>query len=153
MTAKIISIAALVAAVGISHSASSDDVTESLLQVKSSGNIPYVSGGVGLDERSRLTAMSHDDNLRLSFAMQDGRYLSGADDVKDNKGEEMLAAKSDGPLFFAKLPAGNYTVEATSMGQTLTRTVNVPARGQTSVYFVWNHGVTVDSHSTSESMT
>src|SRR5262245_35812167 len=136
MTAKIISIVALVAAVGISHSASSDDATESLLQVKSSGNIPYVSGGIGLDERSRLTAMSHDDNLRLRFAMQDGRYLSGADvDVKDNKGEEMLAAKSDGPLFFAKLPAGNYTVEATSMGQTLTRTVNVPARGQTSVYF------------------
>ncbi len=141
MRAKIILITAVVAAVGISRIASSDDSSENLLQVKSSGNVLYLSGGVGVDERNSLIAMSHDDNLRLSFAMQDGHYLGGADvDVRDHKGEEILKANSDGPLFFAKLPAGHYTVEATTMGQTLTRTVNVPARGQTSVYFVWKHG-------------
>jgi hypothetical protein len=141
MNAKIFSIAALVAAIGIPRLASSNDSSGNLLQVKSSGNVPYVSGGVGLDERNSLIALSHDDNLRLSFAMQDGHYLGGADvDVKDTNGEEILDAASDGPLFFAKLPAGHYTVEATSMGQTLTRTVNVPARGQTSVYFVWKKG-------------
>ena len=141
MNARIISMAALVIAAATASPASSNDANEPLLQVKSFGNVPYVSGGVGSDERDRLIAMSHDDNLRLSFAMQDGHYLGSAEvDVKNNKGEEVLEATSDGPLFFAKLPAGSYTIEATTMGQTHTRTVNVPSHGQTAIYFVWKHG-------------
>ena len=141
MKSKIIFMAALLCAMEITHSASSADAAERLLQVKSFGNIPYVSGGVGSDERDRLIAMSHDDNLRLSFALQDGDYLGGAEvNIKDNKGQEILETEADGPLFFAKLPAGNYTVQATTMGRTLTRTVNIPARGQMPIYFVWEGG-------------
>ena len=85
MKTKIIFMAALLCAMEITHSASSADAAERLLQVKSFGNIPYVSGGVGSDERDRLIAMSQDDNLRLSFALQDGDFLGCAVvNIKDN---------------------------------------------------------------------
>lgn len=138
MKTRIISMAALLFVMGIARSASSADGTERLLQEKSFGNIPYNSGGVGSEERDRLNALSHDDNLRLSFALAKGEYLGGADvKIEDNKGQEILEAEADGPLFFAKLPAGKYTVQATTMGRTLTRTVNISARRQTPIYFVW----------------
>jgi hypothetical protein len=123
---------------GISATAIGATALAPPLQVKTFGNIPYVSGGVGSDERDRLIAMSRDDNLRLSFALQDGDYLGGAKvDIKDDKGKAILDARANGPLFFAKLPAGNYTVEATTMNQTLTHTVNIPAKGESPVYFTW----------------
>ena len=138
MNTKFISKAALLFAMGSALLASPADATERILQVKSFGNIPYVSGGVGSEERARLNAMSHDENLRLSFALPDGEYLGGAEvKIEDNKSQEILEAEADGPLFFAKLPAGKYTVQATTMGRTLTRTVNISAREQTPIYFVW----------------
>ena len=112
--------------------------TATPLQVETLGNVAYISGGVGSDERDRLIAMSHNDNLRLSFALPDGEFLGGAQvNIKDNDGNEILEAPANGPLFFAKLPVGNYTVEATTMGRTLARTVTVPAKGQEPVYFIW----------------
>jgi hypothetical protein len=112
--------------------------TESQLQVKTDKGIPYVSGGFGVDERENLRAMSKGDNLELSFALQNKDYLGGAAiAIKDRNGKEILEAVSDGPLFFAKLPAGTYTVEATAMGKTLEQVAHVPAKGQTQIHFAW----------------
>ena len=62
-------------------------------------NIPYVSGGVGVEERDRLKSMATDDNLALSFALENGHYLGGAEvSIKDDKGKELLVANSEGPL-------------------------------------------------------
>jgi hypothetical protein len=136
MNTRAISTATLLLTLAMSTTAIGATATP--LQVETLGNVAYVSGGVGVDERDRLTAMSQDDNLRLSFAMPDGEFLGGAEvNIKDNHGSEVLDAPANGPLFFAKLPAGNYTVEATTMGRTLARTVTVPAKGQASVYFIW----------------
>jgi len=108
------------------------------LQVQTAGAVRYVSGGVGADERDRLIAIGRTDNLRLSFARSDGDFLGGAEvEIKNHQGKEILDTSTDGPLFFAKLPAGEYTVEATTMGRTLTRRVTVPAQGQAPVYFTW----------------
>jgi hypothetical protein len=108
------------------------------LQVQTAGDVRFVSGGIGADERDRLIAIGRNDNLRLSFARPDGDFLGGAEvEIKNHRGKEILATSTDGPLLFAKLPAGEYTVEATTMGQTLTRSVTVPAQGQTPVYFTW----------------
>jgi hypothetical protein len=108
------------------------------LHVQRFENISYVSGGVGLEERGRLKSTAADDNLALSFALKDGHYLGGAEvSIKDNKGNEVLEAASEGPLFFAKLPTGHYVVEATAMGKTITRAVNVSANGQRHIFFAW----------------
>jgi hypothetical protein len=117
---------------------SSTESLDSRLQVKTDNGIPYVSGGFGVDERENLRAMSKGDNLELSFALQNKDYLGGAEiAIKDRNGKEILEAVSDGPLFFTKLPAGTYTVEATAMGKTLEQVAHVPAKGQTQIHFAW----------------
>jgi hypothetical protein len=93
---------------------------------------------VGIEERDQLKSRAADDNLALSFALKNGHYLGGAEVlIKDRKGKELLNANSEGPLFFAKLPAGHYVVEATAMGKTITRAVNVSAKGQAHIFFAW----------------
>lgn len=82
------------------------------------GKCLTVSGGFGVEERENLRAMSKDDNLELSFALQNKDYLGGAKVlIKDGNGKDVLKTFSDGPLFFAKLPQGTCAVEATSLGQ------------------------------------
>jgi hypothetical protein len=99
---------------------------------------PYVSGGIGLEERAELRTMGKADNLELSFALQNRDYIGSAEVViKDKNGAETLEAVSDGPLFFARLPEGVYTVKATAMGKTLEQTVHVPSQGQARLYFAW----------------
>jgi hypothetical protein len=112
--------------------------SDEYLHVQIIENISYVSGDVGLEERDRLKSMAADDNLALSFALGSGHYLGGAAvSIKDNKGNEVLEAASEGPLFFAKLPAGHYVVVATAMGKTITQAVNVSDKGQTHIFFAW----------------
>jgi hypothetical protein len=117
---------------------SSTDFSDSQLQVRTYEGIPYVSGGFGMEERKNLRAMSKDDNLELSFALQNKNYLGGAEVlIKDHNGKEVIETVSDGPLFFAKLPEGMYTVEATAMGQTLEQVAHVPSKGQAQLHFAW----------------
>jgi hypothetical protein len=107
-------------------------------EVKTYNGIPYVSGGFGLEERAKLRTMGKTDNLELSFALKNKDYLSAADVlIKDAQGKEILKAVSDGPLFFTKLPAGKYTIEATAQGRTEEQVVQVPAKGRTQAYFAW----------------
>jgi hypothetical protein len=107
-------------------------------EVQTHNGIPYVSGGFGLEERAELRAIGKKDNLELSFALQNKDYLGGAGVlIKDRNGKEILKAVSGGPLFFAKLPEGTYTVEATAMGKTLEQVAYVPAKGQTQIHFAW----------------
>ena len=107
-------------------------------RVQTYKGIPYVSGGIGLEERAELRTIGKTDNLELTFALQTKAYIGSANVViEDKNGTEILAAVSDGPLFLAKLPEGVYTVKATAMGKTLEQTVHVPSQGQTRLYFAW----------------
>ena len=40
------------------------------------GDIPWVSGGVGINEREYLQKMASEFNLKLEFAASDGSYLA-----------------------------------------------------------------------------
>jgi len=111
------------------------------LTVKTSNGFSYLSGGFGEDERERLRSIAVGDNLELSFALQNKEYLGGANVlIKDARGNNVLEAISEGPLFLVDLPAGSYTVEATAMGKTLKQAVHVPSKGHAQVYFAWNEG-------------
>jgi len=151
MKAKTIAQAAAVLTVGWAVTATAGAISDTRLEVRSFENIPYISGGVGSEERETLRAMTHGDNLQLSFALADGKYLGGAEvTIKDNMGKEVLEAAADGPLLFAKLPVGSYTVQATTMGQTLARNVSIPSKGQAQIYFTWkddDHYRTASEHS------
>ncbi len=108
------------------------------LAVKNYDGIPYISGGFGIDEREKLYRMAKEDDLELSFALSNKEYLGRADVViKDAQGQEVLKTISDGPLFFAKLPEGNYTVEATAMGKTLKQKAHISPGRPSKLYFAW----------------
>jgi hypothetical protein len=108
------------------------------IQPKQYGNIPYISGGVGLDEREALSQMARDYDLKLSFALTGGNYLGDvAVEVRDTGGRMVLEAVSEGPWFFTKLPPGRYTVSVRVTGKTQQKTVQVSGRGQTVLNFFW----------------
>jgi hypothetical protein len=116
----------------------SPESADSRLQVKEYNDVPSISGGFGDDERAQLRAITNGYNLQLSFALQSGNYLGGANiAIRDSRGKTVLEGVSDGPLFFAKLPPGKYTIDATAEGQTIEQVAQTLAKGQTHVYFAW----------------
>jgi hypothetical protein len=125
-------------AAGPAFAGSATEVPASQVQLRSDNGIAHMSGGFGMEERENLRAISKDDNLELSFALTNKNYLGGADIlIKDRNGKQIIETVSDGPLFFAKLPQGTYTVEATAMGQTLEQVAHVSSKGRTHLYFAW----------------
>jgi hypothetical protein len=139
MTKIMIAIAILfLFAAGPSFPGFSMEPSASPPQVNFYREIPYVSGGIGAEERDAVEAIGREHNLKLSFALQNGNYLGNVNVVvKNGNGRPVLEAVSDGPLFFAQLPAGNYTIEATTRGETLKQTAYLSVRGQTQVHFAW----------------
>jgi len=107
-------------------------------EAKTYQGITYLSGGVGLDERETLSHIGQDYDLKLGFAEKAGNYLSDVKvRIKDAGSNTILEAVSQGPWFFAKLPAGKYTILATMKGETRQQVVRVTTRGQTALYFYW----------------
>ena len=100
--------------------------------------IPYLSGGIGLDEQDALRAVSDDYNLHVTFALREGNYLSDVHVAIQNvNGATILETVSQGPWLFTKLPPGKYTVSVDSQGKAQQRTTQVPTEGHAEVYFYW----------------
>jgi hypothetical protein len=109
-----------------------------LPEAKTYNGITYLSGGIGLDEREVLQRIGQDYDLKLGFAEKAGNYLSDVEvRIKDAGSNTILETISQGPWFFAKLPAGQYTILATTKGITRQHSARVAAHGQTSLYFYW----------------
>ena len=108
------------------------------LKVQTAQGISYISGGVGINERDALRAMTKDYSLQLGFAQTSGSYLSGVDvEIQAAGGATVLQAQSKGPWLFADLPAGKYTVRATTMGNTQQKITRVTHNRQKTLYFYW----------------
>ncbi len=101
-------------------------------------DVPYISGGTGADEREELLAKEKEFNLKIIAAEKSGDYLAGVKVVIESaRKEQVLDTTMEGPVLLAKLAPGTYTIRATSGGQTLTRTVTIPAQGLRQVDFRW----------------
>lgn len=106
--------------------------------VQNTGNVTYVSGGVGLESLDQLSSIARDFNLKLVFALNSGAYLSGVQvAIVDRKGQTIIDATSDGPWFMAELPAGSYQVIATVAGKAEKRQVTVSPSQLKTVDFRW----------------
>jgi len=114
-------------------------VRASGLEMKTAGEIDYVSGGVGASEQEALAQVKHDYNLRLLFAVSgSGSFLASVPvTIADGRGQVLLEAVSAGPYFYARVPAGRYQVTAERRGRVKTQSVRVPATGAVSVDFRW----------------
>jgi hypothetical protein len=102
--------------------------------------IPYVSGGVGLDEREKFDAIGKNYSLKLVFAGKGGEYVADIKvEIWDSTGNKILNVVSEGPWFFSKLPPGKYTVTVTRMGKEKQKKVNIGKnQKQTTLRFYWN---------------
>ena len=107
--------------------------------VKQSGDISYVSGGVGDESLERVGALEMGFNVKLVFALQNGEYLSVVKVViADAVGKPLLEPVAEGPVFLAKLPAGRYEVRATVGDVTRMQRLRVGAKeGLKTVQFRW----------------
>jgi hypothetical protein len=106
--------------------------------VRQGGSVPYATGGVSEEGRDNLNRIAQDFNVKLVLATKSGAYLSDVGVVVSNdRGQRVLAAKSDGPWFFAKLPSGRYTIEASSNGAVQRQAVTL-GQGTREVNFRWD---------------
>lgn len=112
---------------------------ESPINPQTQGDVSFISGGVGGDEWDALQAAKADYNLRLLFTVQGtGEYLSNVNvSLTDAKGNTTLEAVAEGPLFFAKLKPGRYTVNAALDGKTFQKKVTIGNKKPVSLTFVW----------------
>jgi hypothetical protein len=100
--------------------------------------IAYATGGVGSDEREALQQLAGDYNLHLMFAATSGNFVADIGvRIVDSQGRSLLEAESDGPLLYARLPRGSYTVEVSGFGRTQRRQVSVDGGRPVRVNFFW----------------
>lgn len=85
------------------------------LQPMTAGNITYLNGGIGDEEVAQLKAQASSYNLHLLLSATNGEYISDVSlRILDSSGKEVLSIPDAGPYVYASLPAGKYTLEATS---------------------------------------
>ena len=98
--------------------------------------IQFLSGGIGVEERNAMQAESKVYNLKLSFSLKDGAYIADVRVAIDSGKKPLVRTNSDGPLFYAKLRPGKYSVAVSYQGKTQTRTVDV-GKSSTNLFFHW----------------
>jgi hypothetical protein len=99
--------------------------------------VPYLSGGIGLDERRFITeTLAADYNLKLELAAANGDYISNVEVlILGDAGDVVLRADVQGPWLLARLSPGRYRVEATAEGRTFSKAVKIAAEGSVRLVF------------------
>lgn len=110
------------------------------------GEPEYVTGGVGIEERSQMLASKPDYNVRMTFATRGtGEYRSDVQvEIADTKGKVNMHARDAGPLMFVNLEPGRYRVTATAAdGQVQRRELQVQPGRTKDLYFYWSEPATI----------
>ena len=116
--------------------------TGAALEQQTQRGASYVSGGVGVDEVQAMRAQSSNYNLKLMFAVAGtGEFLANVKvSVQDARGNTVIDAVSDGPLFYARLPEGRYRVVTENDGKTQSRAVTLRSGQRADLNFFWPSG-------------
>ncbi|MES2186191.1 MAG: carboxypeptidase regulatory-like domain-containing protein [Pseudomonadota bacterium] len=100
------------------------------------GSAGYVCGGIGVDESTLFRSAMKSHPLSLLFARPGGDYLADVQvDIKAHSGDSVLSMTAGGPVCLIDLPAGRYTIAATSGGTTKNETVTVGSGGSKTADF------------------
>lgn len=94
------------------------------------GDVTFITGGIGDEERMAIEQNKKDYNLYITNASTDGAFAGTSRVVVTNSsGATVLDTMTAGPLFYAKLPAGSYKVTSTlkSTGDMKTSNITVGA--------------------------
>jgi hypothetical protein len=124
-------------AVGLAISVAWAQTESFMVKERSQGEVKYLVGGVGKEERDYMNSLASNYNLKLVFAVASREYLSDVRVVvQDTNGKTYLNTTADGPWVMAKLPEGEYIIQATVGGETLVQKRKV-GKGLELVYFHW----------------
>ena len=117
------------------------------LQIQQQGNVSYVTGGIGAEEREALEAMQQGYNVRIVSSEMSGAYLDATPVViRDSAKHEVLNANA-GPLFYAQLPVGRYKVESTNDGKTQQQDIVITKNSPpVRIHFSWKSDMAESSN-------
>jgi hypothetical protein len=99
------------------------------IKVRKQSGIAYISGGLG-DQAKAFEQVAPRYPVQLLFT-QGGEHtqISGVKvTIRDVKGDALLEAVSEGPLFYANTSSGRWTFEVEYGGETITRTKDLTGR-------------------------
>lgn len=112
-------------------------LADNILQPVQVGEVTYISGGVGADERAELEVAKKDYNLHIMNAGTKGELMGGAlITIHDAKGAEVLNVQSE-PLLYVKLPVGSYLVEGTNNEVSRKQKITISAKQPAHIHFSW----------------
>lgn len=94
------------------------------------GEIAWISGGVGEEDRARMRQGAADYNVHLLFNDRQGGYLAEVPfAVTPTRGTQAWSGISRGPLLFLKLRPGTYRIDAEINGVWQSQRVRAGASG------------------------
>lgn len=100
--------------------------------------VTYISGGIGADEQQAIKTSAHGYNLAVTNANKTGDYVADVNlSIQSRRPGEQINISNTGPLFYAKLPPGDYTLKATAGDQTVVRTIRISSDKLVNLHFVW----------------
>ena len=112
-------------------------LADDLPDVQQEGNITYITGGIGDDEKMALEAVRVNYNFQLLSAYTTGEYTGDTHITLSDMNGNYVMDSDAGPLFYAQLPVGRYEVEATSGGEIKKQIVTIRRGKTSSVTFRW----------------
>ncbi|SEN36087.1 hypothetical protein SAMN04487857_114109 [Pseudomonas sp. ok272] len=124
----------------MAQSASTESVDPAGVQVQQQqqNGIAYLSGGIGLDE-SHFIQAAKGYNLHMTFSVgAQNQYTSDVSvQVQKASGGTVLALDNAGPLVYAQLPTGKYTVVATRNGEERRDVASIGGGAAHNLVFHW----------------
>jgi hypothetical protein len=103
------------------------------------GNVTYVTGGIGEDERASLESQRQNYDLQVINSDRSGAYMADTTIAIRGTGNNgtLIDVSGTGPLFYAQLPPGRYTIQATNGDKQITKRVDLSGQQPKDVHLVW----------------
>lgn len=100
------------------------------IPVRKQSGITFVSGGMTAAERQEMQRIANKYPMQLVFTAEgQPPELKGVKiRVQDLRGDTLIEAVADGPLFYFNPPSGRWTMEAELNGEKVARTVDLIGR-------------------------
>ncbi len=99
------------------------------IKVRKQSGIAYISGGLGEQARAfEQVASKYPVQLLFTQGGEHTRISGVRVTIRDVKGDALLEAVSEGPLFYANTPSGRWTFEVEYGGETISKTKDLTGR-------------------------
>lgn len=101
------------------------------------GDVTYITGGFGDEERIAIAQQRKEYNLHVTNTGEHGVFVGNGNIMISNRDGDVLVNTEAGPLFEAKLPPGRYTIEATNADQKIVKQVTISSGRSSKIDFKW----------------